>query len=183
MAGLLELLIYGKGGIGGERSSMTGSKKIEFSVMEEESRHDSILRYFMKSEKSPSGKWYREVPVGIKKVANQLEEESGSESLDYNSLIGIYEPCAKHVDAICMKREFNRTPIGKVGIVKSEKIIPSSNAFIKTWIGSGRPDLNFDGESVVLVEAKGKRKSQETEEIVEEAVNQLTEYVELFSED
>jgi len=92
---------------------MTKNKnKVEFSVMKGKDRHNSILRWFMDSEKSPSGEWYREVPVGIKRVENRAKEESTSSDLGYDTLMGLYLDCAKQVDAICVRREFNVLPIG-----------------------------------------------------------------------
>jgi len=160
--------------------------KIEFSVREDENRHDSILRWFMDSEKSPSGEWYREVPVGIKKrVENQVKKEGALNDLDYDTLMGLYSPCAEQVDAVCVRGKFNLLPMRDrtTGVRTSKKEVPSLGEFIRAWRDARNSDLSFDGESVVLVEAKGRRKSQSVEEILEEGVSQLDEYKEYFLED
>ncbi|KXA92218.1 hypothetical protein AKJ64_03690, partial [candidate division MSBL1 archaeon SCGC-AAA259E17] len=156
--------------------------------------HDSILRWFMKSDKSPTGRWYREVPVGIKRAINKMESDSIPENLERKSVSRLYSIETKKMDALCVKDSSNQLPLGwNESWISTKKVTPSPRDYMDVWRDRENSninfDINFDGETIYIVEAKGRRKSQETDKVLEEAVSGnnekpgLEKYAEFFLED
>lgn len=103
--------------------------------------HDRLLHQYIRSSKSPDGQYHVNVPSGLAVVENQVKN-SNTGRFDKDAFVNYAANRAKEIDAVCVTTQ----PTYKD--VPWENLNHGKGKYIDTGI--------FDGERVILIEAKTK---------------------------
>jgi hypothetical protein len=122
---------------------------------------EALVESFIKSENSPNGKWFVEVPVGL-----TVQEKKDA------------TPSVKHVDAVCitskpsaLPESYPEGPDFYLNVQEAEPHISKAEIFRRI-----RSSQHLSNETVSIVEAK-------TGESSFKAIGQLEAYKQLIEED
>lgn len=122
--------------------------------------HDDLVEQYVRSQSSPDGEWWLNVPVGF-------EFENHAETL-YNSL--------KEIDAVCLTSRPSRLPLEYEFEQSPAEFVTPVQRPIKRYYREMHANSEFAGEPAVLVEVKTGAPDLK-------AIGQLMAYQELFEND
>jgi len=141
-------------------------KPSDFPVYESHLSEREVVDCFIQKS-GLSGLWFKEFPVGLKKVdevANEERRKGGFEWLSEEKFRNLFLGICKHVDLVLVESNIN----------KVYERIPEKDILL-LW-KNYPPDL-FAGKTVTLIEAKASADK------LDEAISQILEYKELFQQD
>ena len=156
----IDNILYGK------QVVLSKPKPSDFPVYESYLSEREVVDCFIQRS-GLRGLWFKEFPVGLKKVDEVADEErrkGGWDWLDDEKFRNIFLGICKHVDLILVESNIN-----KVYERVSEKDI------LLLW--KNYPHDLFAGKTVMLIEAKSSADK------LDEAINQILEYKDLFQRD
>jgi hypothetical protein len=141
-------------------------KPSDFPTYESSLSEKEVIDCFIQKS-GLSGLWFKEIPVGLKKVDEVADEErrkGGFEWLSDEKFRNLFLGICKHVDLILVESSIN----------KVYERIPEKDILL-LW--KNYPHDLFAGKKVTLIEAKASADK------LDEAISQILEYKELFQQD